>query len=111
MAKSRVFVVQEGAHDYSAAEEFGELQFLSSAEITSTDIQVSERNRGIIDEMRRRLRASYIPGNDYVLLTGSPVAIAWVVMLLATFDAPFHRVLKWDAQQRAYLPYNIYRDL
>jgi hypothetical protein len=102
---SRVYVVQELQHDYSKAEQFGELIFLSSREITPTAMGVSPANRAIIDDIKRNLH-DYMPGKDYLLLAGSPIAIAWTIYL-AFQRGKQHLALKWDNQGREYVRYHI----
>jgi hypothetical protein len=109
LARPTVFVVQEGPHDYGPALDYGELDILFKGEITSAPVGVSPRNQGLLAEVYGRL-ASYIPGHDYVLLAGSPVAIAWVCFLLGErHPQACHNFLKWDTQLRRYLPYVIDR--
>lgn len=103
--KPKVFIVQEGPHDYTPALEFGELDFLATREITAVPMAISQSNRSEILEVKRKL-AEYVPGFDYILLAGSPIMIACVVFILSKMRGE-HLFLKWDNYKQGYLPYKL----
>lgn len=103
---NRVFVVQEGTHDYSSAYKHGDIDILANGEISSVPLNISPQNLAIVERISAKLH-EYIPGRDFILLTGSPIAIAWVVLLLShKFGRQAtHKFLKWDNFRRDYVPY------
>src|SRR5262245_13619177 len=103
---AKVFVVQEGNKDYSTGYKFGELDVLATGEIQPVPLTVSPQNFAIVERMSAKLR-DYIPGRDYILLMGSPIAMVWVSMLLIDRfgRAATHKFLKWDNFSREYAPY------
>lgn len=96
---SKAYIIQDGPYDFTDVERFGEAELLSSVELGS--LLESSQNRTIMERMALKL-AGYRPGIDYIVACGSPVAVAFVFMLLGRGP---HRVLKWD--QRAY-QYGLY---
>lgn len=100
-----VYIVQEGNHDYTPAMEYGDLEILSEHEITPMPLNVSATNRNTVVGIRNKL-SGYVPGHDYLLLVGSPIAIAWAVAIVAP-KGSIHKMLKWDNQDRRYKPYEV----
>ncbi len=103
---SNVYVAQEGPFNYSSAEQYGDLQFCSVQEITPT--VGGKLNDMIIGSMKKAM-ADYQPGLDFILLSGSPIAIAHCLSIAFNKkDKPIaHNLLKWDAQRNAYLKYTV----
>ena len=105
---TRVFVAQEGPHDYTAAMKYGQVLFVCDREITPTPLTLSSKNAETIARIER-VMTDYIPGHDYMIMTGSPIAIAH--MLRAAFKRPIvdgmHCILKWDPRQQDYQLYQI----
>lgn len=100
----KVYVVQENIKfDYSGAEEFGELVFLTKNEFRPHNN--SRVNDGIIEEILTGL----VPFNesDYLLLTGNPITMAYafhaVVTCLKRRGVPFINLLRWDNLQHRYI--------
>lgn len=91
-----VWVVQEGRNDYTPAEKYGTVRFITDCDIGP--IHNSKWNslckRDIADFASR-----YIPGKDYVVLTGNPVVCAHVVRSLPRGTNKF---LKWDSRSSMY---------
>lgn len=98
-----VFVTQEGPFNYQPAEDFGELTFLSVKEITPN--KGSPRNEAIVGDIQNQMQ-HYIPGVDYILLSGSPIAMAYTLRE-AFRKGPTHNLLKWDGQAGTYFEYRI----
>jgi len=98
-----VFITQAGTLDYTSAEQFGTLSALAHGELTFSAIELE-----VLHQIRRKLRA-YRPGVDFVLLSGSPLTIAWVCLLISEMEtgASRHRFLKWEKQTRSYTVYEI----
>lgn len=102
----RVFVTQEIPVDFSPAEVFGDVVFCSRHEITPT--KGGFINQSTIAGIKSTM-VEYIPGEDYILLSGSPIAIAHCLM--AAFKrGPTHNLLKWDGQRGAYMHYEVKDD-
>lgn len=94
-----VYISQENPHhDYRPAEEFGELVFLTTDEYSP--VSASHRNRRIIGDIQSLL-ASYVPGRDFLLPSGSPV-VAGIMYMVAGQRGNDHQILHWSNQERAY---------
>lgn len=90
-----VYITQTGPLDYSPAESYGSLVALAHGELTLDSL-----DREVMQSITSKLRR-YRPGVDYILLSGSPLTIAWVCLLIAEL-APLgarHLFLKWDKQR------------
>lgn len=99
-----VFITQDGPFDYSPAQEYGDIVFLTDREITPLSNQPT--NKRIVEDIVRIVGESYIPGRDWILPAGSPIAIAHALRAMFKKVGP-HQFLKWDAQRRRYLEYTI----
>lgn len=102
---SRVFIVQPGSardqrtgekrsFDFSAAEDFGELVYLLDEDAQPADIDA------ILDILHKKL--STITDKDYIVLTGSPVLIAWVGIVAALYCDQLN-FLQWYGRAKRYL--------
>src|SRR5687767_13878844 len=78
-AKPRVFVTQETNFDFTAAEQFGEVQFLTGQDLVN--IKDSGHNERLLRELRRRLRR-FDPKWDWLLIAGSPYISAATFLIL-----------------------------
>lgn len=88
-----VFVVQENNRlDYSPAEEFGDVVFMTAEEYKP--VKSSLRNVEILQRIRAMMR-TFDPERDYLVLTGNPVAIGFAFHLAASRYNSF-RCLQWD---------------
>lgn len=97
--RPRVFIVQDdGRRDFTDAVRFGRLIPLVNRDVFVDD--TAQRVPAIQAIMRKKL-ASFNPLQDYLLLTGDPVAIAVAVFTIATLTDTI-RVLKWDRDLKAY---------
>lgn len=95
----KVYVTQERPDiQYEYAEEFGDVVFVSLADIPT--ISSSLRARKLISEMRRIMK-DYRPEIDYILPSGSPLNMVWVAMV-AGQRGNTHKVLKWDRRLKKY---------
>lgn len=102
--KPRVYVVQEqGKLDYSDAERFGEVKFLTRFEYNG--LRNSHRNKLVTSDIRLGL-ADFHPDRDYLLMTGSPVSMGyafWLVMLKASQAGHSKlNILQWDRESYQY---------
>lgn len=98
---SRVWVVQEGNNDYASAEEFGEVRFITHADLRA--MPDSKQNRHVEADIRK-FKAEYLPGTDYIIPTGNPMVVALATLSLATVP---HKFLKWDGRRQAYIPFTL----
>ena len=96
----KVWVIQEGRNDYSAAEDFGEVHF-----ITESDLMLVEGRRNItVRQDYKVFAAKYIAGVDYILPAGNPMLVATVMLSLPRVT---HKLLKWDGRRAIYFPFEI----
>lgn len=95
-----IWIIQEGVNDYSPAEQFGTVKFVTTGDIRSIEGQQNDAVRHDI----RAFKAEYIAGTDYILPTGNPMVIAMVMMSLPT---ALHKFLKWDRRQAKYIPHTL----
>lgn len=105
MSDSKVFVSQEIGVNYSPAEEFGEVVILSLKEIVP--FEGSMANATTVAHMEKVLAEEYRPGVDYLLPTGSVLAMAHMFLSAFRKNGPVHYVLKWDARAQKYYRYRL----
>lgn len=98
---SKVWVVQEGRNDYSAAEDFGEVEFITRSDLRP--MAGSRQNAEVINDIKR-FRSLYVPGVDYIVPVGNLMVVTLVIMALGPME---HRFLKWDGRRAIYIPYNL----
>lgn len=96
-----VWVVQENNNDYSPAELFGTVKFITRNEYRS--VENSQQNEQVISDVRNFV-SSYVPGHDYIVPVGNPIVIALVVLSLGSQS---HTFLKWDRRRGVYVPHTI----
>jgi len=89
--------------DYTQADQFGEVEFLSDADITP--FAMSRRNEVVLSGMRKGL-SDYVPGTDFLVLTGSPLNILAAGAMISKIGSK-HNVLKWDRMNNRYVPVTI----
>lgn len=99
----RVYVVQEQNRlDYSDAERFGEVHFLTRLEYNG--LRNSIRNKQVVSDIKVGL-AEFDPTIDYLLMTGSPVSMGyafWLAMLEAARAGYRLNILQWDRESSQY---------
>lgn len=89
---SKVYVVQENNHvDYSDAERFGELVFITNSELKP--ISGSIINERIVSDLGFHLK-NY-SANDFLVLTGNPATIGLAFHYAARASESVN-VLMWD---------------
>ncbi len=94
------WVTQEGNNDYSPAEEFGEVRFITRGDLRSMQ---GQQNEAVCQDIRKFL-TEYIPGKDSIILAGNPMVGALVILSLR---GPVHQLLKWDGRRAAYVPFQL----
>jgi hypothetical protein len=98
--KARVYVVQENRHaDYSDAERFGEVVFMTVDEFKP--LNASLRNEDIKADIRKYLGS--FTRDDFIILTGNPTMIGFAFHLCAA--AGVVNVLQWDKIDNSYKPF------
>lgn len=113
---SKVYVIQDMTrHDYSKAEEFGDVVFIGNKDINSRfGILSTPSNRQVLANMRDAL--TYFKDEDYLLCDGNPILFTIAVMMLQPrlSFTPTH-ILKWDNREHMYnvvdIPWDIVDDL
>lgn len=100
-AVPRVWVIQEGRNDYSPAEEFGEVHFVTKGDFVKFENSV--QNGEVVADIRK-FNTEYIPGVDFIIPAGNPVIVALVMMGLVEST---HNILKWDGRRATYVPFKL----
>lgn len=97
----KIWVVQEGNNDYSSAEEYGEVQFITKSDLRNTP--GSEQTMNVYADIRK-FKTQYIPGIDYIIPVGNPMIVVLVSMVLGFGN---HKFLKWDGRRVTYVPFTL----
>jgi len=95
-----VWVVQEGNNDYSSAEDYGTVQFVTKGDYRS---MAGEQN-SLVHHDIKKFKSLYIPGEDYLILAGNPMVTALTIMSLTPGR---HKFLKWDGKRSVYIPFEL----
>jgi hypothetical protein len=104
--RTRVYVTYESDKmNYSPAEKYGDVHFVTGTDLSP--MKNSHRNKEIEKDFKY-FCTDYMPGSDYLVLTGSTVFVAWFMMKLyqACPNKP-HKILRWDNISRSYQVYTI----
>lgn len=101
---ARIYVLQETAHNFTKAESFGDVQFLSTARMDDFyNIVNSDHNRKLLSHLRHGLR-DFNEDEDYLVITGSPYVTAAVFLILGHKRVRTVRFLRWDNRDQLYIP-------
>lgn len=101
-----VFVLQkDDKKDFSAAEKFGDLQFLWGVRRGIYPDNADTRVDTMVSTARKALEKFDVE-KDYLLLVGDPIGISIVSALLGEMSDTIP-VLKWDGQAQQYYPVTI----
>lgn len=98
-----VWVIQEGNNDYAPAEKYGEVRFVTRADLRS--IPSSSVNEQAIIDIKDFV-AQYDPEIDYIVPVGNPMMTIFVATLVAQ-KADIHNYLKWDGRQADYVVFKM----
>lgn len=103
---SKVLVTQYIKNiNFAEAEKYGEVVFLTSEEYRPEPV-VQMHNDRIANEIEHNFRKHYIPGEDYIMTTGSAIPNLIVGSLLAGHirngTKVEHKILKWSNREHAY---------
>lgn len=104
-ARPRVYVIEQQAYDYAAAEVFGDIVYMNVQRMAPDTPNATSRefNQKIRHQIAREL-SEYVSGLDFIVPTGAPQKILAVGGHLASIGQ-WHNVLGWDARQQRYLHY------
>lgn len=98
---STVYVVQEMPnHDIAPAMRFGEMKVL-----LPSNTQIAFSTIPTVRMLRRKLRD--FKDEDFLLLTGDPVAIGLACSIASFYNSGRYTALKWDRRERLYIPVKI----
>jgi len=96
-----VYIVQEMPnHDIAPAMKFGEMKVL-----LPPYTQIAFSTAPTIRSLRIKLR--HFSDDDYLLLTGDPVAIGLACSIAAFYNSGRYTALKWDRREKLYIPVKI----
>lgn len=102
--KTRVYVTQETNYDFSPAEAYGEVVFVTSKDLNN--LRQSQHNESVIAQIKDSLK-HYNPETDWLVISGSPY-VASVVFMLIGQKRPAHvQILRWDNRDFKYQPLHI----
>lgn len=102
--KAKVFVTQEQSFDFSRAEQFGEIEFLTRDDLHNT--KGSLHNEAVAAAIRHKLK-KFDPEWDWLLPAGSPYITALVFLLVGSLGHRRLQVLRWSNQDRCYIPLHL----
>lgn len=98
---STVYVTQENGHDFSKAEQYGEVVFLTHDDLNN--LKGSLHNEDLLNRIRGRL-IKFNEDEDWIVVTGSPYVTAAVFMILGAKHVRKVQVLRWDNRDFRYIP-------
>lgn len=94
-----VWVVQEGNNDYSSAEEFGTVRFVTKGDLRN--LVGCDQNKQVENDIKI-FNANYLQGTDYIVVVGNPMIS---VLLAMSIRSGSHKFLKWDGRRSQYIPF------
>jgi hypothetical protein len=100
----KVFITQEARYDFSPAEQYGEVVFLTRMDLNN--LRQSQHNDRVLSEIKDHLK-HYDPAEDWIVISGSPYVSALVFMLLGRKRYDEIRILRWDNRDFRYCPMHI----
>lgn len=104
MTMSTVFVTQETSHDFTSAESFGDIEFLTKDDFNN--VRGSLVNKGLVSEIMHKLK-KFDENKDWIIVTGSPYVSAMVFMALGNMGVRNAQVLRWDNRDFVYRPLHL----
>ena len=98
----KVFVVSESQkHNIVPALDYGEIEIV----LPPSQSQVIFSSAPTVQRMKRALEN--FGDDDYLLFIGDPTAIAIMASVAASINRGRFKCLKWDKQERRYLPIQV----
>jgi hypothetical protein len=98
---AKIFVTQERDFDFSPAETFGELVFVTDQDFWNID--KSQHNARLIDNIADAFK-DYDPVADYIIAAGSVIVMAATFLILGKRGHRKVRMLRWSNRDRCYEP-------
>ena len=101
-----IFVLQENNYDFTPAEKFGEVRFITRANLRS--IPTSQQN-AIVENDIDSFFVDYEAGHDFIITTGDPMMTYKLAYMLGKSDeqtgctSDVHQLLKWDGRRGEYI--------
>lgn len=103
--KPTVWVTQQGMNDYSPAEEFGEVEFITDRDWVK--MEGAKVNNWICQDVKK-FATMYVAGVDYIITAGNPIVSALVISFIVSQNPlVLHNYLKWDGRRGIYIPHQI----
>lgn len=99
-----VWVVEQGAFDYSPARVFGQEIRPIVADRLAPNADANWHAKTI--QQMRKAFSEYIPGVDFVIPTGRPVRMMLAAMVMRERGAR-HKLLGWDDKTQRYFLYEL----
>lgn len=104
---TKVYVTCDTPFDFSEAERFGDLEFVTHSDIHNP--KGSPHNAELLRQIREKIKA-YDPDEDFILPVGSPYVQGCVFMALGLRGIREVRVLRWSNRDRLYIPVHLQFD-
>jgi hypothetical protein len=99
--RPRVFVTQETELNFAPAEQFGNIEFITIADLNN--IKGSLHNDKLVVDIAAKLQ-SFDEKTDFIVITGSPYVSALVFLLLGRRGVRNVKLLRWSNRDFNYTP-------
>lgn len=98
---AKIFVTQEPHQniDFSDAERYGQIEFLTHRDLIN--VRGSSHNEELVADIAAKLEG-FDHKEDYIVIVGSPYVAAVVFMILGMRGYRTVRVLRWDNRDLVY---------
>ena len=97
---SKVYVTQfDPKWNFSSLDQYGDVIFLTDREYAAEPAPGSYNN-SIVNQIGAKLK-EYVPGEDYIVMTGSAIPNMITGMWISDMAGP-HKVLKWSNRSSEY---------
>jgi hypothetical protein len=96
-----VFVTQETPHNFSPAEQFGTIEFVTRSDLNN--VRSSLHNAKLVTDITRKLK-DFDESRDWIVIAGSPYISALVFLILGRRGVKDVNVLRWDNRDFVYQP-------
>lgn len=99
--KSTVFITQETKLDFSHANEFGDVEFITATEFSPQPASIM--NRHVVQDVTRAAD-KFNPDTDYLLVCGDPIVIGLAMNAFLQKEGVI-KVLKYKRSHGGYIPH------
>lgn len=97
----KVFIVHENPRfDYAPAEMYGEVVFMTEVEFSGISNSLTDQH--VIHDVKNAV-ARFDPMEDFLVLTGSPIIMGFVMHLVLQLNRPV-KLLRHDNRANSYRP-------